>query len=36
MNDFSIRIENLPGIEYHDGDETILKMKLWCHTNNVI
>ena len=36
MNDFSVRIENLPGFDYHFGDETILKMKLWCHINNVV
>ena len=36
MNDFSVRIENLPGLNYHEGDETILKMKLWCHVNNII
>jgi hypothetical protein len=36
MNDFSVRIENLPGFDYHLGDETILKMRLWSHINNVI
>ena len=36
MNDFSVRIENMPGFEYHRGDETTLKMKLWCHINFVI
>ena len=36
MNDFSVRIENLPGFEYHQGDETVLKMKLFCHINYVI
>jgi len=36
MNDFTIRIENMPGFEYHQGDEIVLKMKLWCHINYVI
>ena len=36
MNDFSVRIENLPGFQYHEGDENVLKMKLWCHINYVI
>lgn len=36
MNDFSIRIENMPGFDYYLGDETVLKLKLWCHINTVI
>ena len=36
MNDFSVRIENMPEFGYYRGDETVLKMKLWCHINYVV
>jgi hypothetical protein len=36
MNDFTIRIENMPSFDYHLGDENILKMKIWCHINYVV
>ena len=36
MNDFSVRIENMPDFEYYLGDESILKIKLWRDINNVI
>jgi len=29
MNDFCVRIENLPGVDYHGGKQDILKIKLW-------
>ena len=36
MNDFCVRIENLPEFAYYQGDETVLKLKLWGHINNVV
>ena len=30
MNDFCIRLENLPDFDYYGGNENVLKMKLWC------
>jgi hypothetical protein len=29
MNDFCVRIENLPDFDFYGGDENILKIKLW-------
>lgn len=36
MNDFCVRIENMPEFEYYRGDEKVLKMKIWCHVNKVV
>ena len=36
MNDFCIRLENLPDFDYYNGDENVLKMKLWCHIHEII
>lgn len=30
MNDFCIRLSNLPDSDFYEGDENILKIKLWC------
>jgi hypothetical protein len=36
MNDFCVRLENMPDFDYHLGDENVLKIKMWCHLTNVI
>ena len=36
MNDFCVRIENLPGFEYHFGKKNILKFKLWHEIENML
>jgi hypothetical protein len=36
MNDFCIRLENLPDFDYYNGDENVLKMKLWCQIHEII
>lgn len=36
MNDFCIRLTNLPGKDYYKGDENILKIKLWCQITDII
>lgn len=36
IKDFTIRIENLPEFEYYDGDESILKIKLWLKIQNIM
>ena len=36
MTDFCFQFENLPPNEYFEGNEAIMRYKLWNHLNNVI
>ena len=36
MNDFCIRLDNLPSFDYYKGDENAFKIKIWCHINDII
>ena len=36
MDDFTIRISNLPENEFYKGDLDNLKIKIWCHINLII
>lgn len=36
MNDFCVRIENLPDFDYHKGDKNIFKFKLWNDIENML
>lgn len=35
MDDYSIRIDNLPPIETYGGDRDVLKAQLWNHFYNL-
>ena len=30
MNDFCVRLSNLPDFDYYNGDENVFKIKIWC------
>ena len=36
MNDFCIRLENLPEFDFYKGDESLFKIKIWLYVNEVI
>ena len=36
IKDFTVRLENLPDFEYYNGDEIILKMKLWVQILDIL
>ena len=36
MNKFCLRFENLPSSQYFNGENTILKQKLWIQLNEII
>ena len=36
MDDFSVRISNLPENEFYEGNLDYLKIKIWCQINRII
>ena len=36
MNDFCIRLENMPNQNFYNNDENILRMKLWKKIYEII
>ena len=36
MNDFCVRLMNLPEPDFYEGDENVLKIKIWCQITDII